>query len=384
MKLEKGIALFVVFACSALRAEITPLTEPLQEEKITTIECELTKAPQLHEVPVFDSQKDADEAKGTYHYKLWLPKGYLADAKRQWPCMFIASAGGNAGMGNMTARLKSGGYVVVMLVESKNGSWSPIVGNFLAAHDDVVKRVRIQEGLKFATGQSGGARASSVFVQLRPGFAGLIMQSAGAAYLKNNAYATAGLKRNADLLSCILMGDSDKNGGEIAKMRAALGTQKLRVFEFKGGHVWAPAETFDSALDWMEQQIYVEGPPRPELKPVYIAYFNTQLEKRHAAATPWQCYKLDNDLLDLARSRNLSMEPSLAEVLREAQAETFKLRADPAVAKEASAAQALKSIEDGRSHSSAAQFTTDCQDFAKRYPGTEAAAKAQELAGAAQ
>ena len=89
--------------------------------------------------------------------------------------MFIASPSGNASMGAMAERLKSGGYVVVMLVESKNGPWGPIVGNFLAAHDDVVQRVRIQEGLKFATGMSGGARASSVFVQARPGFAGLIL-----------------------------------------------------------------------------------------------------------------------------------------------------------------------------------------------------------------
>src|SRR4051794_5358417 len=167
-----------LFAASA-SAEVTPLNQPLPEESETTITCELAEAPRANQVPVFDTQKQAEDAKGTYHYKLWLPKGYNADATRRWPCMFIMSAGGNASMGLMAAWLKANGFVVVTLAEARNGPWEPIVGNFLAAHDDVTKRVRIAEGRKFATGESGGARGSSVFVQLRPGFTGLILQGAG-------------------------------------------------------------------------------------------------------------------------------------------------------------------------------------------------------------
>jgi dienelactone hydrolase len=381
----KLIGLLGLLACATLRAETTPLNQPLQEEQEITIACELTQAPKQHDIPVFQSQKDSDAAKGAYHYKLWLPKGYLADAQRRWPCMFIASAGGNAGMGNMAGHLKSGGYIVVMLVESKNGPWPPIIGNFLAAHDDAVKRVRIQEGLKFATGMSGGARASSVFAQIRPGFTGLIMQGAGAAYPENSsAYLVAGLKRNHDLLYAITMGDTDSNKVEVAKMRAALATPKLLVLEFKGGHQWAPIDVFDRAIDWMERQIYVDGPARADLKPVYMAYFNSQLEKWRAATTPWERYKLDDSLLTLARSRNLTMEPSLAPALREMQAEAFKLRTDPAIAKESLAADALRRLEQSRDRTPPAKFSTDCLDLARRYPGTEAAAKAQEMAGGAK
>jgi hypothetical protein len=36
-------------------AQITPLTEPLAEEKEITITCELTEAPRRNEIIVFDS-----------------------------------------------------------------------------------------------------------------------------------------------------------------------------------------------------------------------------------------------------------------------------------------------------------------------------------------
>ncbi len=171
MKLPFWIAVAPLL-CLTLHAETTPLTQPLSDESLTTITCELTQAPPYSDVPVFDKPQEAASTVGTYHYKLWLPKGYGAAPARQWPCMFVMAAGGNASMATMESWLKSNGFIVVLLVEAKNGSWSPIIGNFLAAHDDVIKRVRVADGQKYATGQSGGARASSVFVQLRPGFRG--------------------------------------------------------------------------------------------------------------------------------------------------------------------------------------------------------------------
>ena len=101
-------------------------------------------------------------------------------------------------MGTMQGYLKANGFVVVMLLDAKNGPWEPIVGNFLAAHDDVVKRVRIEEGKKYATGMSGGGRASSVFVQIRPGFCGLVTQGAGASFDGKNDYQIAGIKKARD------------------------------------------------------------------------------------------------------------------------------------------------------------------------------------------
>ena len=49
---------------------------------------------------------------------------------------------------------------------------------------------------------------------------------------------------------------------------------------------------------------------------------------------PIDRYKLASTLVKFAQSRNLTMEPVVAPVLRELQAEIAKLRADPKVAPE--------------------------------------------------
>ena len=250
----------------ALSCNRTTIQEPrLAEQEEVTITCELTQPPKWSDIPVFESADDCQAATGTYHYVLWLPEGYLADTQRRWPCMFIADAAGHAKMGNMAVWLKTRGYVVVMLVESKNGPWPPIVGNFLAAHDDVVQRVRIQEGLKFATGCSGGARASSVFAQIRPGFSGLILQGAGLAYKTNGVYIVAGLRRTPPIYVAMTMGDHDKHDVEVDEMRHWIGSSHFQSFEFLGGHEWAPAETFEHAIAWVEDKVRESAqPPSPQ------------------------------------------------------------------------------------------------------------------------
>ncbi len=239
---------------SPTTATTTPLNSPLPEETEIPVTCELTKAPTIAETRIFESPKDADTAKGVWHYKLWLPQGYAANPLKKYPCIFVMSPGGNATMGHMADHLKSKGYVVVLLVDSKNGPWGPVVGNFLAAHDDVIKRVRIDETKKLATGHSGGARGSSLFVQARPGFCGLILQSAGGASVKG-AYDVSGLQRNGKLYVAMTMGSSDGNFTEVQRMKAALNNpMRFRSFEFPGGHEWAPKEVFEEAITWIEQK----------------------------------------------------------------------------------------------------------------------------------
>ena len=236
---------------------LTPPDAPLQEETEILITCALAKAPGPNETRIFSSPAMADTAKGTWHYKLWLPKGYLASPSKKWPCMFIMSPGGDAHMYGMGDHLKAKGYVVVMLVEAKNGPWGPIVGDFLAAHDDVIKRVRIEEGKKFATGHSGGARGSSLFVQARPGFGGVILQGAGAAPLQSGpgGYAIEGIQRNGKIFVAMLMGKTDANRVETDRVTRTLNSPaRVKTFEFEGGHMWAPKEAFEQAIVWMEQK----------------------------------------------------------------------------------------------------------------------------------
>ena len=250
-----GLVCILCFGCISsvdLRAEpgstvagqTTPVDFALVEERELLITCVLSKPPVLQGVPVLKTGEPKNMP-GTYHYKLWLPKGYLADSKRSWPTCFIASPGGNAGMGKMAEWLKANGYIVVMLVESKNGPWAPIIGNFIAAHDDVVQRVRVAAGRKIATGFSGGARASSLFVQLRPGFGGLILQGAGAVFDDKNDYVMSSQARG--LKTIMLMGNKDSNQAEVATMKKTF--RDLSVISFEGGHTWAPQSQIEQALD---------------------------------------------------------------------------------------------------------------------------------------
>ena len=49
---------------------VTPLNAPLPEGTETLITCQLTKAPTVAETRIFESPKEANTAKGTWHYKL--------------------------------------------------------------------------------------------------------------------------------------------------------------------------------------------------------------------------------------------------------------------------------------------------------------------------
>ena len=253
MKFAAAICFFLAASIVTRAEEVSPLGAGLREESELWVTCALTETPQPGEIPLLTSNAECESLKGIYHYKLWLPHGYLAQPQRRWPCVFIASPFGNAQMGNMAARLTKS-YIVVMLVESRNGPWLPAIGNFLAAHDDVIKRVRIQEGAKIATGLSGGARASSVFVQLRPGFSGAILQGAGVPRDDAGRFHFYDLPQRHSLFIALIIGQSDPRRSEISEMQRQLGSERLAVLLFPGGHEWATAEIFAKALDWIESQ----------------------------------------------------------------------------------------------------------------------------------
>ncbi len=237
-----------LFLVLPLMAQITPLTPVPADDTKTSITCELTVAPNWKSVPVLENQNEADSMKGTYHYELWLPIGYNAAPTKAWPCIFIMSPRGPAKMKTMKPYFEAHGFIVVVLDEARNGPWEPIVGNFLAAHDDVVKRVRVADGQKYATGFSGGARGSSVFVQLRPGFRGLLLQGAGLSSDKKGNYHASGIVSNSKLHVAMTIGNADGNKVEVPRVKQLMGGGRCKVFEFEGAHEWAPTEVFEKAM----------------------------------------------------------------------------------------------------------------------------------------
>ena len=151
-------------------------------------------------------------------------------------------------MGNMADWIKKHGFIAIMLDESRNGPWDPSVGNFLAANQDASKRFRIGEGRKVCTGFSGGARASSIFVSIGDNFGGVILQGAGVGTLDNGIRGLHGVQIAA---IAVTIGKKDPNRAEIAGMVRASQDDRLQVFEFEGGHQWAPKETIERALDYV-------------------------------------------------------------------------------------------------------------------------------------
>jgi predicted esterase len=188
---------------------------------------------------------------GVYHYRVILPKGYHADPAKEWSVLFVASPGGNATLGNMADWVKKHGYIAILLDESKNGPWDPSVGNFLAAHQDAMKRFRIGPGRKVCTGFSGGARASSIFVSIGDNFGGVILQGAGTGILDDGLRGLRGVQIPAVVVT---MGKKDSNRGEIKALREML-SDRLEVLEFEGGHQWAPKDTIEKALDYVHAKL---------------------------------------------------------------------------------------------------------------------------------
>lgn len=218
----------------------TPLAEALKDGTETRITC------------AFKGSGKLAAMSGTYHYKLWVPEGYSADPKKTWKTIFIADPSGKAKLGAMGDWIKAHGYIAVMLEESKNGPWEPTIGNFLAAHEDVVKRLRVAEGKKVATGFSGGARASSLFVTLAPGFGGLILQGAGCSDVNpDGTYVIKDIKCKAVAGT---FGKKDMNYKEAARLKKSFGS-RIEIFEFEGGHQWAPQEIVEKALNEVDGKL---------------------------------------------------------------------------------------------------------------------------------
>lgn len=256
-----GLAIWTIagFLCHSPLRGATPMDAPVAEGKVTEIECEYA----LDEKVLLD-RLDNRADKGVYHYTVYVPPGYSQNPERRYPCLFIFSPGGNAQLGAVKDYAAKREWVVVMLKESRNGPIGPGQGNFLAAHDDVVKRLRIQEGLKVVTGLSGGARGCAGIVGARPGFAGIILQGAGFNYYQNGKYHLTSLKEHKDLRVYALFGETDSNTIEIPRLEKRLPNYtKFKVELFKGGHEWAPADSMERALDWVVADAKPLTPAKP-------------------------------------------------------------------------------------------------------------------------
>lgn len=260
--------------------EPTPLDAPLPPGETVRIVC-----------PTGEHMDTKSElVSETYTYKLRLPADYGAH-ERRYPAMFLAAPGGDAEMGAMARPLTRDRWLVAMLVESRNGTadWLP---NFECAYDDLMARTRAHPGALFCSGLSGAARVCSAYPALRPGFRGMILQSAGP--WGGRGFMTPG---NENMVIFATFGALDFNFHHAMRMRLFLPRRVARSIEiFDGGHEWAPPGAFARALDWVLEKALVARPFDPALADVY----RWHLANRIAA---WE--RVDSDIERYAENETL-------------------------------------------------------------------------------
>ena len=371
----------LLLMAAGARAELTPIDAELKEDAITRITVEYDGRPISPAKGVTFTPPKAE-----YHYDLFIPKGYNDEPEARFPCVFIASASGNAKLGGLSNRVKRERFIAVMLVESKNGPWEPIVGNFCAAHDDVIKRVRIAEEFKYMTGQSGGARATTLCTTLRSGFIGICLQAAG------NWSAWTCVQTNPSMAVCLTMGVNDKNQSEVPKLTRTIPPKTpFRIIYFNGGHAWAPQDQLDMAFDWLEQWTYFNAPAPSSAtaKAFYARYFSDLMDQKKTAASDFEKYELMERADKLATVRGLSSDKVLGAQIKTLHQDLLELGKSPAIKKEMVARTAYEKVasaEDlGLSQANKAdalktmldKASAAYQGVADKYPDTAYAAKAK-------
>lgn len=242
------------------------------------------------------------------HYRLQLPTDYHQNGQRKYPVMFIASPIGNAEMGEMTDVLVRDRWIVAMLIESRNGSpdWIP---NFMAAYDDLHRRVRVQEKMIFCTGMSGGAKVCSAYPDMRPGFRGMILQAAGPWGRKVFSDPD-----NHDLLVYGTFGTFDPNFHHAKRIRLSLPPDVRRlVTVWEGGHDWAPRAIIEPALAWTVSAALLDSPFDPVLNDAYQWYAENRLADFDRAATDIARYAALQSVDGLPSEWRSTADPALVE-----------------------------------------------------------------------
>ena len=313
--LSAGLA---ILAAGARAEAPTPLETLPPPGETATIAC----APGEH----IDTSSDLVRA--LYHYRLYLPRDY-GDSDRRYPAMFLASPSGNADMGALAGPLTEDRWIVAMLVESRNGSpdWLP---NFECAFDDLMTRTRALPGMAFCSGLSGAARVCSAYPALRPGFRGMILQSAGP--WGGRGFMTAG---NEDMVIYGAFGALDFNFHHARRMRLFLPGRVARsVTIFDGGHEWAPAPVMRGALDWVLEKALAARPYDPALADGYRWYFANRLARQARLATDIERYAEYMALRALPASWRFTPDADEAAALARMAAAAEAWAASPAFAAE--------------------------------------------------
>lgn len=332
-----------LMAATGGRAQSPPELS-LQENDVTRIECLWDK----EEIPPgFDPDKKPE--KGLWHYDVFLPDGYNADKTRRYPCLFVSSPMGEAKRFLPLYKdwLQRNGWLAVMLVESRNGTIEPCLGNFLSAHDDALKRLRIIDTMKAAAGMSGGARMSSLFAQIRPGFRGIFLQGAGFSQTTAGRYWMHDLPADGSLAVYLTIGNKDPNAPDAGHLRDSLPPAvPYHPHFFDGGHVPPPPGLAADAMDWLARRMWLSAAADKSARAEVPALVKRLAARVPAESSPVSRYALLQDIAELVKTYALAPHPDIAPLMAVFSRQFAEVKRDPAVVLEIKAASALSAMRE--------------------------------------
>jgi len=336
------LTISITFIAYCAFAAPTPMDFQVPTGTSTEIECKFNKKAPCPKWAYSEKNETLKLIKDkVFHYRLYLPEGYYENKDKKYPCIFISSPAGNAPLGNLTTWVTEHQWIAVMLVESQNSSpkW---LANFVAAHDDVVKRCRIQEGMKYATGFSGGSRCASTQVGVRKGFAGLILQGAGFNYYPGTGISIPnGIQENKEISVCFIVGNEDKNKKELTNIRQGIPKRTpFKCITFQGGHDWAPEEKMLEAMEWIMEQL----PKTTKSIEVSKKILATKLDSLEETENKFEKYETLEMLLKIVEKFKLQKDSEIKPHLKKLTQDLNILKKDKVVLNELKVKKSYNSI----------------------------------------
>ncbi|MEQ9425283.1 MAG: hypothetical protein RJQ09_12740 [Cyclobacteriaceae bacterium] len=188
-------------------------------------------------------------ADNSQSYALYLPSNYSIN--KQWPVIFIfePAARGQLPVDRYSELAEEFGYILMGSYNSKNGPRELSFDAFQAMMNDAEERFSIDNNRLYATGFSGGARASIGLAVYTKQIRGVI-SCAGSYPSDINLHPT----EEDNFLFAGIVGDMDMNYHEHGRWRQKMDSINIdnTLVHFHAGHQWPPADVYRKALEWME------------------------------------------------------------------------------------------------------------------------------------
>ena len=201
--------------------------------------------PRGEVVPKVVCEADAEQS-----YALYLPKAFSMD--RTWPVLYLHDPRRHGAQAVELFREAAERYGWILAGSNNTESDGPMAPNIkamVAMWDDTHRTLPIDPRRVYATGFSGGARASCLLAQKTGKVAGVI--GCGAGFAEGNPP-----EKNLPFVYFGAVGDRDFNYLEMRALDATLAklqaTHRLAVFD--GPHRWPPADVCLRAVEWMERE----------------------------------------------------------------------------------------------------------------------------------